>query len=74
MYKVFRKHVATTLQDAFITSMVSKYDGAIIYHWSGNESKAALFDSVIEAKKCLDKLTENDSNNYSYNYSIGVVI
>lgn len=74
-YKVFRKHNASTLFDAFIKILQSPYKdingkSQIIYTWTQIESKAAIFDSKEEAQKALHELTFEYSNNYSYTYSI----
>ena len=69
MFKIFRKHNASTLFDAFV-KIIPGYGSDIIYTWTQVEAKAATFDTQNEAKSALEETIKDYTNNYSYTYSI----
>ena len=69
MKKIFRKHNASTLFDAYV-KVIKGWGDDIIYTWTQIESKAATFDTEEQAQAVLSQLMAESTNNYSYQYSI----
>lgn len=67
--KIYRKHNASSLFSAWVKK-IKGWGDDVIYTWTQIESKAEIFETEDEAKKVLEQLMSESTNNYSFQYSI----
>lgn len=68
--KVFRKHNATSLHDAFLKKVSVNRADLYYLTWTAIKGDATVFESNIDAQSAIDEWSKDCSNNYSFTYKI----